>query len=179
MYRIHSWIKYYIELCVLPITYAGLTLAYHIWHMVSITMRRCVAFIHDLDPWPQSQIYRLLSCLHDRSLWKTQPVCFDISIPYLAHGSITMRGCVKYIHDPDTCTMLTFDLWPQGKTCRVNDMALHSGLSFFVLWHSHTLFGTWVYHHGTMCRVQRLSWTISKLYFTMDLSLASCLCSLT
>ena len=35
-------------------------------------------------------------------------VSFDIGIPYLAHGSITMRGCVKYIHYPDT--MLTFDL---------------------------------------------------------------------
>ena len=35
-------------------------------------------------------------------------VSFDIGIPYLAHVSITMRGCVKYIHDPDTT--LNFDL---------------------------------------------------------------------
>ena len=33
---------------------------------------------------------------------------FDIGLPYLAHGSITKRGCVMYIHDPDW--MLTFDL---------------------------------------------------------------------
>ena len=26
---------------------------------------------------------------------------FDIGLPYLAHGSITLRGCVAYIHDPD------------------------------------------------------------------------------
>ena len=26
---------------------------------------------------------------------------FDISLPYLAHGSITLRGGVAYIHDPD------------------------------------------------------------------------------
>ena len=54
-----------------------------------------------------------------------------------------------------------------------------------VLWHSHTLFGTWVYHHGTMCRVH--SWTLYDLdlwppyqnySFTMDMSLARCLCSL-
>ena len=45
---------------------------------------------------------------------------FDIGIPYLAHGSIPMRECVKYIDDPDTT--LNFDL-----------MALCSGLSFFVL----------------------------------------------
>ena len=35
-------------------------------------------------------------------------VCCDIGIPYLAHGSTTMTGCVKYIHDPDTT--LNFDL---------------------------------------------------------------------
>ena len=33
---------------------------------------------------------------------------FDIGLPYLAHGCITMRRCVAYIHDPDS--MLTFDL---------------------------------------------------------------------
>ena len=35
-------------------------------------------------------------------------VCFDISILYLAHGSKTIRQCVKNIHDPDIA--LTFDL---------------------------------------------------------------------
>ena len=33
---------------------------------------------------------------------------FDIGLPYLAHGCITMRRCVAYIHDPDKT--LTFDL---------------------------------------------------------------------
>ena len=33
---------------------------------------------------------------------------FDIGSPYLAHGCITIRQCVAYIHDPDS--MLTFDL---------------------------------------------------------------------
>ena len=46
-----------------------------------------------------------MSCLHLRSVTS---VGFDIGIPYLAHGSITMRGCVKYINDSDTT--LTFDL---------------------------------------------------------------------
>ena len=40
-------------------------------------------------------------------------------------------------------------------------MALWSGLMFFVFWHSHTLFSTWVYHHGTMCRVH--SWILYDL----------------
>ena len=34
--------------------------------------------------------------------------CFDVSIPYLAHWSITMTGFFAYSHDPDT--MLIFDL---------------------------------------------------------------------
>ena len=35
------------------------------------------------------------------------------------------------------------DLWPQGRICRVYDMALCSSHSFFVLWHSHTMFDMW------------------------------------
>ena len=54
------------------------------------------------------------------------------------------------------------DLWPQGQIYRIYDMALCSGLSFFVLLHSHTLSGTWVYHYGTMCCVH--SWT--KIMFS-------------
>ena len=52
--------------------------------------------------------------------------------------------------------------------------------AFFVLWHfSHTMFGMWVYHHGTMCRMH--SWPLYDLdlspqyesyIFTMNLSLA-------
>ena len=52
----------------------------------------------DVDLLPQGQIYRLLSCLLVRPLTF---VSFDIGIPCLAHGSITIRGGVKYIHDPD------------------------------------------------------------------------------
>ena len=69
---------------------------------------------------------------------------------------------------------------------RVYAMALCSGHSFFVLWHSHTLFSTWVFHHGTMWRVHSLTlydldlWSqYQNCIFTMDFSLARCLCSLT
>ena len=40
-----------------------------------------------------------LTCLH------VLPIAvfgFDIGFPYLAHGSIILRGCVAHIHDPDT-----------------------------------------------------------------------------
>ena len=52
----------------------------------------------------RGQIYRFLSCFRVRPVTF---VCLNIGIPYLAHGSITMRGSVAYIHDPDTT--LTFD----------------------------------------------------------------------
>ena len=92
--------------------------------------------------------------------------------------SINKRGCVKYIHDPDMT--LTFDL----KVKCIGFMTwLCLGLTFFVLWHSHTLLCMWVYHHGTMCHIQ--SWTLYDLdlwpqyqnyIFTINLNLARCLC---
>ena len=117
---------------------------------------------------------------------------FDIVILCLAREFITMVRCVVYIHD---------SVWPWHFTSRsslqglwlffffitpISHMALCSGLSFFIFWHSHTLFGMWVYHHGTICHVD--SWTLNDLdrwpqyqnyIFTMDISLARCLCSLT
>ena len=64
---------------------------------------------------------------------------FDIGLPYLAHGCMTMRGCVRYIHDPDTTLnfdlkvnfigVLTFRVWP---------------ITFFLVWHWLTIFGAWV-----------------------------------
>ena len=104
---------------------------------------------------------------------------FDISLPYLTHGCIIMKRSVAHIHYPVT----TFDLWPQDQIYRIfYYMDLCLGHSFFVLWHSHTMFGTWVYmyHHGTMCDVH--SWHLYDLdlwpqyqnyIFTMNLSLAS------
>ena len=102
----------------------------------------------------------------------------------------TIFGTLVYHHERmcqvHSWSWYDIDLWPQGQIYRVYDMALCSGLSIFVFWHSHTLFGTWVYHHGTMCHVH--SWTLYDLdlwpqyqnyIFTMDLSLARCLCSLT
>ena len=46
-----------------------------------------------------------MSCLHVRPVTS---VSFDIGISNLADWSITMRECVKYIHDPDLT--LNFDL---------------------------------------------------------------------
>ena len=186
----------------------------------------------DVDLWPRGLIYRLLSCLHVRPVTF---VSFEIGIPYFAHGSITMRGFVKYIHDPDmtlnfdlkvkfigymtwlcvqASAFLSFDIvilclayeWITMVRCVAYihdlDLTLNYDLKvnfigfltcfrvqasvFFVLWHNHSLFGMWVYHHGMMCSIH--SWTLYDLdlwphyqnyIFTMNLSLAKCLCSLT
>ena len=62
-------------------------------------------------------------------------------------------------------------LWSQGQIYRVNDMVLCLGLRFFIFWHSHTLFGTWVYHHGMKCCIHEWTlydldiWPLSKSYF--------------
>ena len=60
---------------------------------------------YDLQLWPQGQIYRVFDmflCLAHNFFGG------DIGLPYLAHGCITIRRCVAYIHDPDTT--LNFDL---------------------------------------------------------------------
>ena len=118
------------------------------------------------------QIYCLLSCLHVRTVTS---VCFDIGILYLAHGSIIMRGCVKYINDPDTT--LTFDLkvkfiefmtWP----C----VQASSFLSFNIV--ILCLARKCMYYHGTMCRIHLWTLNDSDLWpqyinyiFTIDLRL--------
>ena len=148
-----------------------------------ITTRRYVTYIHD----PNTKLtfdfkvkyIGFLTCL---CVQPTTSVRFDIGKSYLTHGSINMWQCVAYIHDPDTT--LTFI---QGQICRVFDMALCSGHSFFVLWHSHTIFGTPMYHHGLLCHIH--SWPLyyldlwhqnSKLYFHHEfVSRQDLLCSLT
>ena len=86
-----------------------------VWHWLTIfgtwvyhheTMCRVHSWSrYDLELWPQGQIYRvfdMFSCpAHNFFL-------IDIGLPYLAHGCITIRQCVAYIHHPDS--MLTFDL---------------------------------------------------------------------
>ena len=133
---------------------------------------------YDHDLWPQGLIYRLLSCLH---VWPVTSVFWHWH---------TIFGIWVYHHERmcqvHSSSWYDVDLWPQGQIYMVYDMALCSGLSFFVLWNSHTLFGTWVYHHDTMCRIHSCTlydldhWPQYQNYiFTMDVNLARCLCFLT
>ena len=121
------------------------TCVYH--HERMFRVHLCSRF--NIDLWPQGQIYRFLSCL---LVQPVTSVCFD----YLAHGSITMKGCVAYIYDPDTT--LTFEM--KVKFVRFMTWLCVRVTGFFSL-DSHTLFGIWVHHHGTMCCIH--SWPLYDL----------------
>ena len=141
--------------------------------MVSITMRRCVAFIHDLDTTLtlDLKVKFIGFCRVFMTDLFENPDLFAFTLLmslcpscnfYLLWHKHTKFGTWVYHHER-MCRVYSWswydvDLWTQGQTCRVYDMALRSGLSVFVLWNSHTLFGTWRYHHGTKCRVH--SWTL-------------------
>ena len=70
---------------------------------------------------------------------------FDIGLPYLAHGCISMRQCVTYIYDPDST--LAFDL-------KVKFIGFCPNCNFCLLLRWHTIIFTWVYHFKRMCFVQ-------------------------
>ena len=118
----------------------------------------------DIDLWPQCQILEvfvlsLCPTRNFRVLWHWHTI-FGTWVYH--HG----RRC--RVH---SWSRYDLDLWPQGQIYRVYYMALCSGQSFFVLWYSHTMFGTWVYYRGTMCHMH--SWLqYLKYIFTMNLSWA-------
>lgn len=88
----------------------------------------------------------------------TTSVCFDIGTSYLTHRSLSPWDNVLH-----TFMILTPHWpWPEGQICRVFDMALCKGHSYFLLWHSQTIFGTWVCHYRMICHIQ--SWPSYDLY---------------
>ena len=88
--------------------------------MVSITMRRCVAFIHDLDT----------------------TLTFDLKVKFIDFCRVFMTDLFE---KPD---LFAFTLL----------MSLCPTCNFYLLWHKHTIYGTWVYHHERMCQVYSWSW---------------------
>ena len=77
----------------------------YVWHM-GVSPWEDVSQTFNIDLWPQGQIYRFLLCLCVQPSWNFCLLWHWHTL--FAHGSITTRGCVAYIHDPDM--MLTFDL---------------------------------------------------------------------
>ena len=98
-----------VQIRVRPITFLWFDIGLPYLAHGCITMRRCVAYIHNPDMTLNFDLkvkfIGFLTCflvLPITFFW------FDIDLPYLAHGCITIRRCVVYIHDPDTT--LNFDL---------------------------------------------------------------------
>ena len=95
--------------CVRPITFVWFDIGLPYLAHWCITMRRCVAYIHDPDT--TLNFYIKVKFIGFLTCFRVRPITFfwiDIGLPYLAHGCITIRQYVAYIHDPDS--MLTFDL---------------------------------------------------------------------
>ena len=75
---------------------------------------------------------------------------------HLAHGSFTMRQCVSWFHDADPTltfevkvTFIGFWTWLRVRT------------TFFVLWYSHTMTDTYMYHFEMICHIN--SWPLYDL----------------
>ena len=80
---------------------------------------------------------------------------------------LTIFGTWVYHHETmcrgHSWSRYDLELWPQGQIYRVFDMFSYPAHNFFMVWNWLTIFGTWMYHHETMCRLY--SW------FSYDLEL--------
>ena len=71
---------------------------------------------------------------------------------------------------PSVCLSVCLSVCPS--VCADSCPAKHN---FFMVWHWLTIFGTWVYHHETMCRVQSWSrydlelWPQGQIYRVFDM----------
>ena len=74
---------------------------------------------------------------------------------------LTIFGTWVYHHERmcrlHSWSRYDLELWPQGQIYRVFDMFSCQAHNFLMVWHWLTIFGTWMYHHQTMCRVH--SWS--------------------
>ena len=138
-------------------------------------MGRYVTYIHDPNTMLTFDLkvkyIGFLTCL---CIQPTTSVCFDIGPSYLTHRSLSPWDNVLH-----TFMILTPHWpWPEGQICWVFDMALCKGHSFFLLWHSQTIFGTWVYHHELcvtyihdLCITLTFGIKYQNYFFTMNLCL--------
>ena len=156
-----------------------LTMAYHFWH-IGLSPREVDTYIHVPDSMLTFDLkVRFIGfCLHVRSVTS---VSFDICIPYLAHGSFTMRGCVKYSHDLDTT--LTFDLKVRffrfiTLLCVQASAFLSFDIVILCLARECIIMVRCVALIHELCMTLPFDLNIKMCIFTMDLSLARCLCSL-
>ena len=115
---------------------------------------------NDLELQGQIWVFDMFSCPAHNFFW------FDIGtyLPYLAHGPITIRWCVTYIHDSNLT--LTFDLTVKflgfSSCLRVRPITifcLGTGLPYLAynIWHMGN-------HHERMCWVHSWFWYDADLW---------------
>ena len=75
---------------------------------------------------------------------------------------LTIFGTWVYHHETmcriHSWSRYDLELWPQAQINRIFDMFSCPAHNFFMVWHWLTIFGTWMYHYQTMCRVHSWSW---------------------
>ena len=110
VYRNHSVclsVRLSVQIRVRPITFLWFDIGLPYLAHGCITIRQCVAYIHDPDTTFNFDLK--VKFIGFWTCFRVRPITFlwiDIGLHYLAHGCITIRQCVAYIHDPDS--MLTF-----------------------------------------------------------------------
>ena len=98
-----------VQIGVWPLTFSWFDIGTPYMVHECITMRKSVGHIH--DPGMKLTFDNKVNFIEFLTCFLVRPITnfwFYTGIPYLAHGSITMSGCVAYIHGPDT--MWTFEL---------------------------------------------------------------------
>ena len=144
------------------------TLEYH--HETMCCVHWCSWNVVDL--WPQGQIYRLFDMFP----------CLAQNCSFIKHW-LTIFGTCIYHHERMCCihswSWFAIDLWPQGKFI-VYFVSSFPTRNFCLLWHWHTIFGTWVFRHERMCCVHSWSWYVvdywpqGQIYMVYDMAMCSC-----
>ena len=108
-----------------------LTLLYHIWHI-------------GLSPWDNVSCIFMIPIRH----WPltSSSVCFDKAISYC-------HKCLSPWDDVSHTSMILIRSLPLISGSNIQVLSPCPTRDFCLLWYWLIIFGTWVYHHETMCRV--------------------------
>ena len=91
-----------VQIRVRPITFLWFDIGLPYLAYGCMTIRGCVTYIHDPDTTLNFDVkVKFIGFLTCCPVWPIIYFWIDISLPHLAHGCITIRQCVAYIHDPN------------------------------------------------------------------------------
>ena len=135
LYRNHPFLSVRLQIHVWPINFFCFDIGLQYLAHGSITIKKCVAFIHDLDTTLTFDLnFKFIEFFTWLCVWGTAFSSFDLVLPYLSHECITMGHCITQIHD--LCMTLTFDLnikiifvFGQDRLCFLTYQIWHMGVS--------------------------------------------------